>query len=439
MIATDFGLSFHRVPFFSPQANCRQRSGRAGRVQAGECYRLVKEKTFKNRIPDHSIPEICRISLERLVLMSVACGYSDPVALLEEALDAPERLLIESAVTSLRQLGALIVPESQESHLSLTGLGRHLSAFAIDARLGKLLIYGTIFRCPAIVLTIAAAVSEGTIFVSPMDQREQADAAKRRFSWGRSDLLTQACAFQSWQSFCKENNGSFQQRREAEKLFCDENFLNLRILRNISDTRTQLASTLSDLGFGSTLKGWEDQEQFNTNSNSVKVVKAVLVACLYPNVVSVRPPAAVFKETASGTMALDPDDSKCVQYRQRNGQRVFIHPSSVNFAETKYISRWAVYLMKSSSDTKMFLRDCNEASSSGIILFCGRDLKVDHDKGLVIVDDWIPVSAPARTAILARELRARLDQMLLDKFDDPSVPLSDTALLTAFERLITDN
>lgn len=117
---------------------------------------------------------------------------------------------------------------------------------------------------------------------------------------------------------------------------------------------------------------------------------------------------------------------------------MFIHPGSILFFETKFNSRWAVFLSKSRTETKILLRDCNEAPTSGILLFCG-EIQVKHEAGIVLVDGWIPILSPARTAVLAKELRTRLDTLLHAKFEDPLLSLASSPLLKAFQDLIIDN
>ena len=54
----------------------------------------------------------------------------------------------------------------------------------------QLILFGAIFGLVDETLTIAAALSHRSPFLSPFDKREQADAAKRAFSSGGSDHLT---------------------------------------------------------------------------------------------------------------------------------------------------------------------------------------------------------------------------------------------------------
>ena len=60
----------------------------------------------------------------------------------------------------------------------------------MQVRVGKMMLYGTIFRCLDPVLTIAAGLSSRSPFVSPFDKRDEADKAHKAFAIPRSDHLS---------------------------------------------------------------------------------------------------------------------------------------------------------------------------------------------------------------------------------------------------------
>jgi len=61
--------------------------------------------------------------------------------------------------------------------------------------------------------------------------------------------------------------------------------------------------------------------------------------------------------------------------------------------------------------TRTFLRDCTVVSPMALLLFGGA-LEVRHEAGLVTVDGWLRIRAPAPTAVLVKKLRAALDALL---------------------------
>ena len=56
------------------KASADQRAGRAGRTEAGHCYRLYSSAVFQNQFVQFSEPEICRRPVDDLVLQMKALG-----------------------------------------------------------------------------------------------------------------------------------------------------------------------------------------------------------------------------------------------------------------------------------------------------------------------------------------------------------------------------
>ena len=61
-----------------------------------------------------------------------------------------------------------------------------------------MLVFAAILGCLDPVLTLAAAISSRSPFVSPLERRDAADAAKRGFAREQSDHLAVLAAYQGW-------------------------------------------------------------------------------------------------------------------------------------------------------------------------------------------------------------------------------------------------
>lgn len=140
----DSGLS--RKPVFDPdsglsrlkllpiaQASATQRTGRAGRLGPGVCYRAFTEQEFLGR-PAQRPAEILQLDLAPLVLELALWGVSDSAGL--AWLDMPPAAAWNQAVSLLRQLDAL------DASGGITAHGRWLAHLGLHPRLAHLLVRG---------------------------------------------------------------------------------------------------------------------------------------------------------------------------------------------------------------------------------------------------------------------------------------------------------
>ncbi|RMD67836.1 ATP-dependent RNA helicase [Candidatus Pacearchaeota archaeon] len=162
----------------------RQRQGRAGRTQPGECYFLITQDEL-NRRPASTKPEIMRTSLREVVLQIKAMGYSregDPIRLI----DSPEKQNWKAAKSQLRLLGAL----NPEDETKLSEFGQKLAELSCDPREGVMLLRGCEMGCGREMAIIAVIRTSRRLFYRPQAEAEQADAARKQFETSNlSDLL----------------------------------------------------------------------------------------------------------------------------------------------------------------------------------------------------------------------------------------------------------
>lgn len=151
------------ITVYSSKANCIQRRGRVGRTRPGICIRLYTRTHF-NALRDFQLPEMLRLPLEGTCLHILALKLGEPVDFLHNALQPPSNEHIESAMTRLRDLGAI------NEHRQITALGFRLSQLPVEPNIGKVLIMGSIFRVLDSALTIAATGS-CDVFVTSREDR----------------------------------------------------------------------------------------------------------------------------------------------------------------------------------------------------------------------------------------------------------------------------
>ncbi|KAJ3029969.1 UNVERIFIED_CONTAM: hypothetical protein HDU68_010546 [Siphonaria sp. JEL0065] len=397
------------VDTLASRASCKQRRGRAGRVRPGTCYKLFSENLEQTQMSSHAVPEILRVPLEQLCLSLKAMGVEDVKAFLGKAITPPSGVNIENAVRVLRELHA-VDKESEK----LTPLGKHMASVPADLRLSKMLIFGSIFHCIHPVLTIAAILSSKSPFVAPFEKRDEAKAKRAAFLWDKSDLLTDAKAYDAWLEASKKG-------KRSEMAFCEENFLSSTALIAISDLRKQYLDNLVEIGF---VKAEEAKLALvgggncNAYAKDSRVVKASIAAGLYPQIATIKHPDVTYVETAHGAVEREALPHE-IEYSTENDGQVFLHPSSVLGQVTKYEDLFLCFHAKIQT-SKVFLRDGTMISPWPILMFGGQ-LSVDHDARTVDVDGFSKFQAFPRIAVLVNGLRKQLDKALERKIRDPGL------------------
>ena len=137
------------------QASADQRTGRAGRVAPGACYRLWTERT-QHHLDPHTAPEIENADLAPLALELAMWGTPDPSDL--RWLDPPPDDAYEQAQTLLRRLGAI------DADGVITDHGREMAELGLHPRLAHMLIDAQALGHGAVACDLAALLSERDIF-----------------------------------------------------------------------------------------------------------------------------------------------------------------------------------------------------------------------------------------------------------------------------------
>jgi ATP-dependent helicase HrpB len=133
------------------RASADQRRGRAGRLEAGVCYRLWSEVEHAT-LPAQTAPEIVGADLAPLALELANWGIADPASL--RWLDPPPSATFAQARDLLRSLDAIAADGRVTAH------GRTLARMATHPRLAHMIVRGAELGLQSTALQIAAVLGE---------------------------------------------------------------------------------------------------------------------------------------------------------------------------------------------------------------------------------------------------------------------------------------
>ena len=361
---------------WASRAACKQRRGRAGRVRAGNCYKLFSRKVEMTTMLERPEPEIRRVPLEQLSLSVKAMGVVDVHSFLADTITPPDTLAVEGAMKLLCRMGALDGDR-------LTALGQHLASIPADLRCGKLMVYGATFGCLEACLTIAAILTTRSPFYSPIDKRSESKTVRTSYAKGQGDLMADLRAFEEW-SFVQGSRPPREMR-----VWCEQRYLSHRTLNDILSNRSQYLSSLKESGFvpreyhrGNS----KVHSSYNRHHDNDALIRALIAGSFSPQIARIEFPEKKFAPSVSGAVELDPEARTIKYFNQDNG-RVFVHPSSTVFEAQGFPGSAIMYMsyFNKMATSKVFIRDLTRkslSSRSPIIIIIILDQKLSKAKSV---------------------------------------------------------
>ncbi|XP_053684082.1 ATP-dependent RNA helicase DHX33 [Sabethes cyaneus] len=250
------GIDTLKVTWIS-KAQAWQRTGRAGRMEDGECYRVYTSEEFQ-AMEANSKPEILRCNITASVLQLLALGIDSRQF---DFLDKPPADAIDCALQELKELGAILSVETP----ALTTIGWKMSKLPLDPKYSKLLLSASEFGCLEEILSIVAMLSSENIFLNNNQKRDQLLTVHAKFHAKCGDHLTLLNVFNEYRT------------KDKPKRWCFDNFLLERNLSHAAAVRQQLVDICQSLNLQSS----------TCHNDPVPIVKCLLGG-LYKNVAELQ-------------------------------------------------------------------------------------------------------------------------------------------------------
>jgi HrpA-like RNA helicase len=379
-------------------------------VQPGICLKLFSSKTEQSLMKTISQPELVRIPLEEACLNILATGLTRKCkTFLSAAPQAPPDESVDAALAHLREIGAA---DAHDGVDSLTPLGRHLAQLPLDARLGKMLIYGALFKCVDPISTIAACLSASkSVFMTVIGGASEAKSMQSGFRHASSDFLTLVMVYEAFEEAYKAG---------TSRRFCQRHFLNYPTLLEVRNAKSSFLEMLCSIGFldrarvGMAKVGrqWDHDQlrssSYNANSGNEALLHSVVFAGVYPNL-------ARLTSSPRGTR----DSNKKPPQLEQRSQTLEIHNSSVNYKLRNAPTPWMAFdekLATGGGGKRTTVSTTCFVDGMSILLFANA-LTIHHFERKAVADGWIEVGVAAHTAVTIRAVRAELDRMLESYFD----------------------
>ncbi|CAI5719840.1 unnamed protein product [Peronospora destructor] len=401
------------------RANCVQRTGRAGRVRAGVCFRLFSKSRYETAMKEFMLPELLTTPLEELLLQIMLLQIDkklhirDAKEFLLKAMDAPSEIVIDASLQRLENMRALA--SSERGDHSLTILGWHLGHICSGGVSTTCTLSG--YRDPFISF----------LGMSPEEQR-QVDASKKAFARNGSPpaQTVQSDHFVLWKALEAYLDARTRSSFKAKDTFCARNKLHRQTLDQLVSIYKQLQQDLDMMGLSTATQLVPTAvSRMPAATESVAPYLMALSIGMYPNALFTRSGGVSRNWTSKEKVKVKIDGASMVMWSAANSQK---GKRKLGF-EQKEISppdEWLVYHeMMQSERTRVAKYGTKLPSLLLQALLMGSverqsieeqdaDVDVKNDqsvapprKWLLVLDDWIVFelssAAEARWVALLRE------------------------------------
>lgn len=211
------------------KASANQRSGRAGRVGPGKCFRLYTKWSYENELAADTPPEILRCNLGNVVLLLKSLGIDDLLNF--DFMDPPPAESLIKALNLLYAMGAL------NDAGKLTAGGMQMSEFPTDPMISKMIVASASLGCLEEIVSIASMLQiQNALFYYPKHRKGEAEKARKSFFRPSGDHFALLAVWEQW----VQTNFSIQ--------WCNDNFIQITSMRKAREIRSQLLALVKKIG-----------------------------------------------------------------------------------------------------------------------------------------------------------------------------------------------
>ncbi|KAH8274219.1 hypothetical protein KR018_008231 [Drosophila ironensis] len=351
------------------QADAKQRSGRAGRVRSGICYRIYSRERFESFDP-YSIPEMKRSTLEEICLLAKLAAPDQTIAsFLSEALEPPQQDAVSLACNRLKLL--CILDDDTEA---ITPLGRLVAELPVGVQMSRCVVHALYYRCLGSMTIIAAYHSVSDPFMMSHEHYNQGRRVRLSFAGDtNSDSMVALNLYKDYKACPRSQRARFCEKHHL----CRAN-MNL-FVAEVSALRASVKRIFRNTG-----------DSFNIASEAdsdLNMVRLALTTGICTKV--------AFK-TSSRLIA--------------EGDAFIDRYSSLHHvAKQLPTSYWLVFVEKTRlQDGTSTLVNCSMISELLMALGAGKKAVVEDDGGekqLFSLDNWMTIRMPPESAALIADLR----------------------------------
>ena len=284
------------------QSEAKQRAGRAGRTQPGQCIRLYSRKFYDSML-DGAVPEIQRASLTNVMLSLKCMGIKNVLHF--DYLDPPSEKMILEALKQLYYYQAIDVDGR------VTPLGHQLVQYPLQPSLARAVIRSRQLGCSETLLPIISMLSVENTLIKPGSKKlvEEADQGHKRLKeigGGNSDFATLLTTYK----LCHDSDNPHE--------WCKSNYVHWRCMKMAKSILEQVKAILDSQQIAI------DSSVADSDASLGELVRQSLCYGLYNHVA---------RKGSSGH-----------SFRTMDGHAttVYLHPSSVLFGKDSHLD-WVLF------------------------------------------------------------------------------------------------